>query len=312
MDYAAAVSAAIKAYQDNSARSIQSSEGKLGPSDIGFCRQKAALMTQGVEATDSVPSWAAFVGTAIHNETEAAIKAMFPTWLVGSIDKVRVTATLPSGAQIGGHPDIIIPEANTILDLKTVDGFEWVKREGVKQQHKYQRHLYALACLQQGIFDPSKPVYVGNLYLDRSGKIPDPIEYTEPMDDALTAEVDNWISDVIYAVKQNEDASRDVPAAVCEKICSHFTACRGALEIRDGGELITDSGLLSAIEMYVEGRGMENSGKNMKDEAKEMLSGISGTTGTYDIRWVTVQPTIVESFERPGFTRLDVRKTRKR
>ena len=57
----------------------------------------------------------------------------------------------------------------------------------------------------------------------------------------LTDEIDSWVGDVIYAVKNNEDASRDIPAAVCERICSHFTACRGALETNDGAELIIDT-----------------------------------------------------------------------
>lgn len=311
MDYAAAVQAAIKAYQDSSDRSIQSAEGRLGPSDIGFCRQKAALMTRGVPATDSVPMWAAFVGTAIHNESEAAIKRMFPNWLLGSIDNVKVTATLPSGAQISGHPDIVIPDARTILDIKTVDGFEWVKREGTSRQHKYQRHLYALGCLQEGIFD-SDDIMVGNLYMDRSGKQPEPLCLIEPFDPALTDEIDSWVTDVVYAVRNREDASRDIPAAVCEKICSHFTACRGALEVHDGGELIEDPDTMSAVSMYIEGRDLENQGKRMKDTAKDMLAGINGTTGEYDVRWVDVQPSLVESFERPGYARLDVRKTRRR
>ena len=42
------ISSALKMYMDESPRSVQASEGILGPSDIGFCRQKAALMTKGV------------------------------------------------------------------------------------------------------------------------------------------------------------------------------------------------------------------------------------------------------------------------
>ena len=123
MEYGIAIDAALKAYMDNSSRSMQAAEGRLGPSDIGFCRQKAALMTMGVEPTDSSPKWAAAVGTSIHNYVEAAIKEMFPDWILGSIDNLRVTAKLPSGAEISGHPDIVIPNENTVLDIKTVDGF---------------------------------------------------------------------------------------------------------------------------------------------------------------------------------------------
>ena len=312
IEYAARINAAIIAHMDNSARSLQSDEGRLGPSDIGFCRQKAALMTKGVPATDSTPKWAAGVGTALHNYIEGAIKEMFPDWLLGSIDNVRVTATLPSGAEISGHPDIVIPKENTVLDIKTVDGFAWIKREGTSQQHKYQRHLYALGLIQAAILDESQPVYVGNVYFDRSGKQPEPLAFVEEIDWTLTAEIDSWISDVIYAVKNGEDASRDIPAAVCERICSHFTACRGALEIHDGAEQITDPTLISAVQMYVEGRDLEKSGKQMRDAASAQLAGVNGTTASHQVRWVEVQPSRVEAFDKQGYMRLDVRKLRTR
>jgi hypothetical protein len=312
MDYGLAIDAALTSFMDNSPRSMQADEGRLGPSDIGFCRQKAALMVRGVEATDSTPKWAAAVGTAVHNYVEAAIKEMFPNWLVGSIDKIRVTATLPSGAEISGHPDIVIPDQNTVLDIKTVDGFAWVKREGTSQNHKFQRHLYALGCMQAGMFDLDNPVYVGNVYFDRSGKEPTPLVLVEEIDLMLTDEIDSWVGDVIYAVKHNEAASRDIPAAVCERICSHFTACRGALEINEGGEPITDPELLAAVSMYTDARDMEKTAKQMKEEASSRLLGVNGSTGTWQVRWVEVQPSRVEAFDKQGYSRLDIRKARSR
>ena len=310
-DYGIAIQAALTAHMDNSARTVQSDEGRLGPSDIGFCRQKAALMTRGIEATDSNPKWAAAVGTAVHTYVEAALKEMFPTWLMGSIDDVTVTATLPSGATISGHPDIVIPEDNTVLDIKTVDGFQWIKREGTSQQHKYQRHLYAMGCIAAGLFDKTKPVYVGNVYFDRSGKEPVPMVFVEELDPTLTDEIDGWITDVIYAVTNKEDASRDIPSAVCEKICSHFTACRGGLQSNNEGDQIVDNDLVSAVEMYVEGRSMEKTAKQMKDEAVSILAGINGATQNWQVRWVNVQPSRVDSFEKQGYSRLDIRKVRK-
>lgn len=134
----------------------------------------------------------------------------------------------------------------------------------------------------------------------------------EEADWTLTDQIDSWVSDVIYAVKAGEDASRDIPAAVCERICDFFTVCRGSLEAHDGGEFIEDPQLVSAVKMFAEGRTLESEGKAMKDAAKEMLNGVNGTTGEWDVRWVEVAPTQVESFQRPGYTRLDVRKTRRR
>jgi len=302
---------ALREYMDGSARSIQSAEGILGPSDIGFCRQKATLMIKGVPQTDVVPKWSAAVGTAVHNYVEAALKEAYPDWLLGSIDHLEVTATLPSGAEIKGHPDVVVPASNAVLDIKTVDGFQWVKREGTSQQHKYQRHLYALGLIQGGTLDPSKPVLVGNVYFDRSGKETEPLVLVEEMDPTLTDEIDSWVTDVIYAVRNGEDASRDIPAAVCEKICSHFTACRGSLETHDGGEIIEDAETIAAINMYVEGRDLAKEADKMKREAQSRLVGINGTDGNYQVRWVEVAPTVVQSFEKDGYQRLDVRKVRK-
>ena len=310
-DYGALIEAALRAHSDGSARSIQSADGILGPSDIGFCRQKAVLMTKGVEATDSTPIMPAAVGTAMHTYTETAIKKMFPTWLVGSIDNTRVTATLPSGAQISGSFDIAIPEDNTLLDIKTKDGLAWVVREGASQSNKFQRHLYVLGAIAAGIIDPNKTIYVGNAFIDRSGKNENIVVDTQEWDPTLTDEIDSWISDVTYAVTHGEDASRDIPAAICERICSHFTACRGGLTVNEGGEQITDNELLAAVSMYVEAGTMEKTAKNMKDEAKAHLLGVNGTTLTHQVRWVQVNPSRVESFDKQGYERLDVRKVRK-
>ena len=304
------VSNALRSYMDGSSRSKQAADGILGPSDIGFCRQKASLMTRGIAATDSPPKWAAAVGTALHNYIEAAIKEAHPDWLVGSIDGIRVTATLPSGAEISGHPDIVVKSANAVLDIKTVDGFQWVKREGTSLQHKYQRHLYAMGLIQAGILDGAKPVLVGNIYFDRSGKEPEPLVLVEDMDPTLTNEIDSWVQDVIYSVNHGEDASRDVPAAVCERICSHFTVCRGSLETQEG-EFIDNPELLSAVDMYVQGRDMKKEGEAMQKAAQALLDGVNGSTGTYQVRWVDVQPTTVESFEKAGYRRMDVRKVRR-
>lgn len=309
-DYGMLISSALQASMDNSDRSLQSAQGILGPSDLGFCRQKAALMTKGVPQSDSKPKWAAMVGTALHNHIEAALASTFPDWLFGSIHNLNVTATFPSGAAISGHPDIVIPSDNVVLDIKTVDGFATIKREGTSQNHKFQRHAYALGCIQSGLFDESKPVMVGNIYFDRSGKENEPYVILEEFDPTLTDIIDAWITDVIYAVKNNEDASRDIPAPICERICQHYTACRGDLPIGDDMEFISDPMLLSAIDMYNEGRNMEKAAKQMKDEAAATLNGVNGTTGKWTVRWTQVNPTRVEAFDKQGYLRLDIRKSR--
>jgi hypothetical protein len=302
-----ALTQSIADYSYADPRSKQSRDGILGPSDLGFCRQKAVLTTRGVERTDQTNEASARIGTAIHRYLAEAFAAANQGWIA---DSEKVTATFPSGATISGTPDLICPGENAIIDVKTVNSFEWVKRHGSSLNHKYQRHAYALGAMQAGLLDWRDTVYVGNMYIDRSGKEPEPFFIIEEFDTSLTDEIDSWIQDVIYAVKNNEDASRDVAAAVCEKICPFFTACRGGLEVHDGQEIIEDVELLSAVDMYVEARELERRAASMKAAAAESLAGVNGTTGTWQVRWVEVAPTRVESFEKRGYSRLDVRKSR--
>jgi hypothetical protein len=63
--------------------------------------------------------------------------------------------------------------------------------------------------------------------------------------------------------------------------------------------------------MYVEGRDMAKEAEQMKKAAQAILHGINGSTGDYQVRWVDVQPTTVDSFEKQGYSRMDVRKVRR-
>lgn len=298
--------AALVENEYSDSRSAQARAGILGPSDIGFCRQKAVLVTRQVKPTNDTSKWAANVGTALHNYIEAALKTTYPDWLMGSVDDITVTASLPSGVEISGHPDIIAPDLNAILDIKTVDGFEWVKRNGTSDAHKYQRHLYALGALQDGLLDSTRTVYVGNIYFDRSGKERFPYVTVEEFNHDLSTEIDSWVSDVTYAVTYGGDASRDIAPSVCSQICEFYTACRGNLPVHEGQEFTDDQTLKAAIRMAVEAQKLEKQAKAMKSEAKSVLKGFNGTDGEYQVRWTEIAPTFIEGFQRAGSVRMDV------
>lgn len=303
--------ASLKAYGESSDRSLQSAAGIIGPSDLGFCQQKAVLMTRGVEQTDSKSIAAAQIGTAIHAYAGEAFRAMFPGW---TIDNRRVTATFPSEATVSGTPDVIAPDYNAIVDVKTVDGFEWVKREGTSRNHNWQRHTYCLGAMQEGLLDGSKPMYVANLYIDRSGKEPEPYFAWQEFDWTIIDQIDDWIGSVMYAVMNKEDGLREIPAPVCEKICEFFSVCRGGLPVDEGGDLIEDADRVAAVKMFVEGRDMEKLGAQMKREAGAMLAdsnGVANVDGVrYQVRNTWINPTTVQAFDKAGYNRLDVRKMR--
>ena len=47
----------------------------------------------------------------------------YPDWELGSVHGVHVTATLPSGSEIGGHPDMVIPSQYTVVDFEDSQRF---------------------------------------------------------------------------------------------------------------------------------------------------------------------------------------------
>ena len=304
------VQSAMSASDARRPRSIQSAQGHLGPSDLGFCRQKTLLTLRQTPPSDSTSTWAAMLGTCIGEMAESALKEMFPTWIIGSIDKVKVSYTLPNGLTVSGTPDIMVPEWNCVLDLKTKDSFGWVKREPWSQNYAYQTFVYTAAAADMGILDKSQELHTGLVYLDRSGRDPEPYVVTRPLDPTLEDQVNAWVDDVLYALKNDEDAHRDIPAPVCEQICSFYTACRGGLPMEES-DLIEDPDLIAAIELYREAMDMEKQAKAMKQEMAERLDGVNGTTGVWQIRHTDVGASFVPGFERSGYQRTDIRKARK-
>jgi len=301
------IGTALKAKSDTTPRTLQSHAGLIGPSDLGFCRQKAALMALGKAQSDSKNAWAANVGTAIHEWAGDALRTAFPTWVV---DTRRLSATFPNGAIISGTPDIVVPEWNAVLDIKTVDGYEKIKRFGTSQNHKFQRHTYALAAIQESLLDDTQTVWVGNVYLDRSGEEKEPFVVISEYDPSLTDEISAWIDDVIYAVQHSEDASRDIASPVCERICEFFSECRGSLPDQEAS-FITDTETKEAIALYVAGRNLESEGKKMKDQAKVELHGVSGSDGEWQVRWTRTSGADVPGYYKEPGDRLDVRRVRK-
>lgn len=315
LPFADLVEVALRKYDDERPRMAHKRAGLLGPSDVGFCRNRALLVTKGTPPSDSTEhGWAAVIGSALGEHVERALKETFPTWLVGSIDNVRATTTVRGTLgdyEISGTPDVVIPEVNTVLDLKTKDGFGWVRRQPWTDSYRYQTWLYAKGLQDAGVLDPTKPVTVGLVFLDRSGKIGRPHVVTRAWDPALENEIAQWIDDVVYARLHNEEASKDIAPPVCERICEFYTVCRGDLPMSDGQQ-ISDPILVGKIGMYREALAQEKAARMLKAELAGELAGVNGTTGQWTVRWTTVEPSMVPGYERAGYERLDVRATPQR
>jgi hypothetical protein len=305
------IGAALRRADESRPRSAQKAAGILGPSDMGFCRERARLVAKGTAPSDVTNGWASMLGNVIGTMVEDAIADTFPDWILGNKQGIRVTATLRNGAEISGTPDLIVPEWNAVLDIKTKDGFAMVKREPWSDSYRFQTWCYVRGAVEAGVLDGTAPLYQGLIFVDRSGKIADPYVVVQELDPQIEDEINLWVEDVIYALTHDEPASLDVAAPVCEQICEFFTVCRGALPMREADQ-ITDPAMVDAVRAYVEGRDMTKEGARLKEEATELLAGVNGTTGEYDVRWVKVGSSFIPAREREGYLRLDVRKTRRR
>ena len=287
-----------------SARSLQSKGFRVGVSDLGFCSERVRRMLdqQVPEETDVLE---AFIGTAIGDHAEQAFLAKYPDAIVQS--EVQITLAGESGRTfvITGHPDLI--HENKLIDLKTVNGLEVVKRTGPSLSQQFQRHCYAKAAWEAGMFGdlPLEEVMVANVWIDRSGKTKEPYCHMEPYSEEVVEHAAQWLDDVVYAFLQQEEARKEPPRELCANYCGFYTVCRAYDTDVEG--LIKDEETLTAVELYREGQALERRAKQLKKEASARLDGVQGSTGEVMVRWVHVNESVVPSFTRSGYDKLDVR-----
>lgn len=296
---------AIQYKSNYSERSQQSADFRIGMSDLGWCSELVRRMLAGIPEpeTDKVT---AFIGTALGDHIEQA-------WVDRHPDAIRqATVSVEFKGDHGtyvvsGHPDLILPNEGILIDVKTKRGLAVVERTGPSTQQQYQRHGYALGAWTQGLFGdlPLDEVRVANVWMDRAGDEHRVHVQMEPFDQRIVDEAGEWVDEVVYAYLHNEEARKEPPREMCAKVCGHFSTCRG-LETDVSG-LLTDRDTLTAIDIYTEGARLEREGKKLKDQAKANLTGMTGSTGTFNLRWTWVNESEVPAFTRSGYYRLDLK-----
>lgn len=276
-----------------SERSEWSDNHKIGVSDIGHCREYMRRMMLQLPFTDDQEDYtAAFMGTAIGDKAESAYLAAVPTAISQPELPVTLDIPTPTGSiriTIIGHPDIVDPNSNRVLDFKTKDGLAVVRREGGTLQQKFQGHLYTKAAIDAGLVD--EDCEVSMVYIDRSGAEKKPHVITWEYDPDVVKHAEEWIGDVLYAVQHDEEASRDMPRSWCERCCPFYTGCRlEGYEAGEGEGLIEDWPALAAVEAYVEARDREKQAKTDKAAATAALAKVNGSTGQWKVRHTDTAP----------------------
>lgn len=298
---------AVQTATNQTARSIQASGHRVGVSDLGHCSERVRrhLLGQEEPATDKT---AAFIGSALGDHIEAAMMALYPNMIRQS--EVSITLYGDTGTYVLlGHPDLIEPSGK-LIDVKTTRGLNRVRRTGPSQQQQFQRHLYAKASHQAGLFDDDvalEDVKVANVWFDRAGDDREPYVHEEPYDERIVEAATAWLDDVVYAFQHGEEARKEPPIQMCEKACGFFLDCRAG---RGGPQgLINDPDMLAAVEMQREAMDLERRARRLKDEAKAALQGVEGSTGHYTVKWVKISGGHVE-YDRAAYMKLDIRPIR--
>lgn len=307
LDLAFMIRDAIAQHSMNSARSQQSAARLIGPSEVGGCRAYLARVVADVPFDDMSHDvkWAAFIGTAIGDHIEAAVVAEYPEVR----RQVPVQATFPSGLAISGNADIVIP-GRGVLDIKSVDGLETVRRAGPSFQQLAQIMTYLLGLIQGGHLPPDATWSL--VFVDRSGSDDMPVVFEGTLDQDVIAMIDSRLEDVVYAVEHDlNSAPRDQPYDWCVKVCPMFSKCRGADEHIVTG-LIESEEHLQAVKLYAEGQSMSKAGKALMEESKKTLAGVSGSTGVVEVSWTHVDDTPIAAHVRAGYDRLTLRPIRRK
>lgn len=305
-DLAKRIYAAMMDFSINSERGLQAKEFRVGISDLGYCSERLRRMLdqQVPEDTDMLK---AFLGTAIGDHVEQAIANHFDTPVIRQAD---VTLRLEVGDRtfnVPGHPDLVLPDEGIVLDAKTSDGLALARRMGADQQKEFQRHGYGLAAWEAGLLGDIRleDVLVGNVWIDRSGDEQEVHVQLVPFDMEVIHSAGAWLDEVIYAYINKMEAQKEPAREVCAVTCGFFATCRAY--DTDVSGLLSDPKVLEAVAMYREGLALEKEGRSLKDQAKPVLKGISGSTGQFSVRWVHVNETVVPETKRRAYDRLDVR-----
>lgn len=273
----------LVALKEHEAEKPRSKQLTLGPSEIGGCREYLRNVWMGTPRQEP-DEWAtaAVMGTLVGEHVEKVAEKY-----MGALTEVPVVTTLPNDLTVAGHADIVLVKRNMVVDVKSKDKFDGVKREGPSLENCVQISIYALGLVQAGVLEEGCTAHL--IYVDRSGETQ--ILHEEILDwDQMEQYIEvgmNRLEDVVNvqdSIDQgNVEAARDLrdktpPFCYSKKVqCPFRDACWLGSDWVPREE-IEDPDILKIIDVYKDARDTEKIGSNMRREYREKLRGVSGVT----------------------------------
>jgi len=262
---------------------------QLGISDLGGCREFIRATIAGIERVprSSVRGLdGAALGTIVGDALETIIGAQADKTGGRVHTQVPATVAFPNlGIDVSGHADIWIESEGRVIDLKSVNGFGEVEKEGPSLKYLIQVSCYAkaLVCKSASL-----------AYYDRAGTSRTFRVFTLSEDEIesyylLAQQRLEEVFDVLDHDSTGESwwSLRDQEPGTC-----HFFGCPFRVHCWGGSEWVppqtieTEDGM-SRVANYVAAREAAKSATTWKAEAKEALRGIVGVTadGKWSVSW---------------------------
>ena len=283
----------LAALVEHENRRPRSQQMRLGPSELGGCREYIRNIMVGAPVQGNT-EWAtaAVVGTLLGDHLEGVAEEY-----LGALTQVPVTTTLPNGLVVSGTADIVLPERNALADLKSKVGLFDVRKEGPSLENCVQVSIYVLGLVQAGVL--SEGASASLLYVDRSGVEQDIYEVTLDgerinyfidvlmvrLDDVMTAQEHIDKGEVEWA-----RALRDKTPPFCYSprvMCPFRDLCWEGSEWNPD-EVIEDPEVIEVVEQFVVAREQQEGWTQKRKELREKLRGVSGRTPSgYSVNWAT-------------------------
>lgn len=296
----------IESSMRDSARSAKAKQNIIGVSDLGVCREQLRRMFLDEERTETTgSSLAAFVGTAVG----ALVEEKWREQDRDVLTQLETTFTIMvrgHSIEFTGHPDIVIP-GESVIDIKTKDGLALVRKNGAERNHRWQVAIYSMALEQQGILTQDAKAFL--CYIDRAGNEATPYVEEVIVDDDLIFEITQWLDDVIYAIENSEEASKDKDRWWCERFCPFVADCR-SLDTDVTGMLVSDEAI-NGVLAWMQAQQLKKELDGWERAKKKNLDGLTGFVSIDGVRYQVRQTTInrePHSVKASSFVRIDVKR----